>query len=98
MQSVWFEVGTNLSRTWLVLPVAGKIVEGCQGLCALQLPGIGLFRASPFRLIWRTIYVIIITVSPSAVFSISHLLTCAISTLQNPEHQVLPLPQSLTIH
>ncbi|KAK9906703.1 hypothetical protein WJX75_006478 [Coccomyxa subellipsoidea] len=31
-------------------------------LFAVELPGIGLFRASPFRLIWRTIYVIIITI------------------------------------
>ena len=26
-----------------------------------QLPGIGLFRCSPFRLIWRTIFVVIVT-------------------------------------
>jgi hypothetical protein len=26
-----------------------------------QLPGIGLFRACPFRLVWRTIFVIIVT-------------------------------------
>lgn len=38
--------------------------------CWLQVPGIGLFRASPFRLIWRTIFVIVVTVSSAILMFI----------------------------
>jgi len=34
-------------------------------LCAVQLPGLGVFRLNPFRLIWRSCMVVIITVSHS---------------------------------
>ena len=33
----------------------------CQ--CTVQVPGLGIFRLNPVRLVWRSIMVVIITVS-----------------------------------
>ena len=43
------------------------------GAHAMQIPGMGLFRLSPFRLIWRSITVVIITVSSCASPSASQM-------------------------
>ena len=43
------------------------------GAHAMQIPGMGLFRLSPFRLIWRSITVVIVTVSSCASPSASQM-------------------------
>ena len=37
-----------------------------------QVPGLGIVRLSPFRLVWRSITVVIITVSPKSYTLILH--------------------------
>ena len=57
----------------------------CERLVLMQVPGVGIVRLSPFRLVWRSVTVVIVTVSRT-ILSIHSMLGFALRT-SPPLHQ-----------